>query len=99
MVNLTANPVNEKYDVRITGTSNMSSSLNAYSFVAKGHYLNLADVAADSKPIITDTSGKVIEANFDNDDTYLGVEPRTGMCLTTRERNFFNMQLFGGSLF
>ena len=36
---MTANPVNENFDVRITGTSNMTSSLNAYGFVSKGHYL------------------------------------------------------------
>lgn len=39
MVNKTANPANENFDVRITGTSNMTTSLNAYGFVSKGHYL------------------------------------------------------------
>ena len=38
MVNKTANPANENFDVRITGTSNMTTSLNAYGFVSKGHY-------------------------------------------------------------
>ena len=39
MVNKTANPANKNFDVRITGTSNMTTSLNAYGFVSKGHYL------------------------------------------------------------
>jgi len=39
MVNKTANPANVNFDVRITGTSNMTTSLNAYGFVSKGHYL------------------------------------------------------------
>ena len=39
MVNETANPSNENFDVKITGTSNITTSLNAFGFVSKGHYL------------------------------------------------------------
>ena len=99
MVNKTANSANENYDVRITGTTNMTASLNAYGFVSKGHYLYLSEAAEESKPIIVDTSGKVIEANVNDDDTFIGVEPLSGLSLTGRERNFFNMQMFGDSLF
>ena len=54
MLNKTANPLNEIYDVRITGTSNMTTTLNAWSFVAKGHYYQLSEEASESKPIIRD---------------------------------------------
>ena len=38
MQNETANPVNANFDVKITGSTNMTTSLNAYGFAAKGHY-------------------------------------------------------------
>jgi len=38
MRNFTDYPPNKNFDVRITGTSNMTSTMNAYCFVAKGHY-------------------------------------------------------------
>ena len=57
MVNKTANPANENFDVRITGTSNMTTSLNAYGFVSKGHYLQLSEAAEESKPVIVDSKG------------------------------------------
>ena len=38
LLNMTANSANEKYYQYIDGTSNMTTALNAYSFIAKGHY-------------------------------------------------------------
>ena len=38
MYNETENPANKNYDVKITGTTNMTSTLGAYGFAAKGHY-------------------------------------------------------------
>ena len=38
MANETENPANALYNVKITGTTNMTSSLNAWGFAAKGHY-------------------------------------------------------------
>lgn len=38
MLNKTANPANALYDLEITGTTNLTSSVAAYSFAAKGHY-------------------------------------------------------------
>jgi len=38
MQNMSANPANENYEVYVDGTSNMSSTLGAFGFVAKGHY-------------------------------------------------------------
>ena len=57
MLNKTANPLNEVFDVRITGTSNMTTTLNAYSFVAKGHYYQLSPEASESRPVLRDQQG------------------------------------------
>jgi len=38
MINATGNPANENYQVLIDGTTNMTSTLLAYGFAAKGHY-------------------------------------------------------------
>ena len=99
MRNMTDYPPNANFDVRITGTSNMTSSLMAYAFVAKGHYLQLAEAAAESKPIIRDANGDEILPNQDNDDTYLGVERYSGVNLLAMERIFFNMAVYGDDLF
>lgn len=96
---MTENPANENYQVKVTGTTNMTTSLNAWGFAAKGHYYQLSEEASDSKPIIRDASGKEIETNPDVDDTYLGVEPLSGVCLQAMERIFFNFQIFGDNLF
>lgn len=68
----------------------MTTSLNAWGFAAKGHYYQLSEEASDSKPIIRDASGKEIETDPDVDDTYLGIEPMSGVCLQAMERIFFN---------
>ena len=54
---MTANPANENYEVYVDGTSNMSSTLGAFGFVAKGHYYQLSPLADDSKPVIVDKNG------------------------------------------
>jgi len=36
----------------------------AYSFAAKGHYYQLAEAAANSKPKIVNSTGMEIPANF-----------------------------------
>ena len=99
MVNKTANPVNVNYDVRITGTTNLTTTLNAYGFAAKGHYLQLSEEAEESKPNIYDTDMNIVQPDDNDDDTFLGVEPLSGVCLTALERIFFNMQLFSDDLF
>ena len=65
---------NKNYQVNITGTSNMTSSLQAYAFVAKGHYFQMSDAVSDSMPIIVDQNDTAIKPDRDADDTYLGVE-------------------------
>lgn len=71
---MTKNPANTNYQVYIDGTSNMTSTLNAPAFVAKGHYYQLSAEAESSKCVIVDTDGQEIIPNEEADETYLGME-------------------------
>lgn len=99
MLNKTANPLNEVYDVRITGTSNMTTTLNAWSFVAKGHYYQLSADAEESKPILRNQQGEILVPNSQEDDTFLGVEQLSGVCLIAKERIFYNFAVYKDELF
>jgi len=77
----------------------MSTTLGAFGFVAKGHYYQLSPLAADSKPTIVDKDGQPVGPDKDEDDTYLGVEKYSGVCLIAMERIFFNMFIFADDLF
>ena len=99
MQNETANPANKNFDVKITGTTNMTSTLGAYGFAAKGHYYQMSDEVFASKPKIVDKNGEEIPSSEDNDDTYLGVEKYSGACLIAMERIFMNMVFYGDDLF
>lgn len=77
----------------------MTTSLNAYGFVAKGHYYQLSEMASASKPKIVDSDGNEFVTNSDDDDTYLGVEQLSGVCFIAKERIFFNMAIYGDDLF
>ena len=59
----------------------------------------MSDDALESKPKIVDANGEEIAGNEDNDDTYLGVEKYSGVCLITMERTFMNMVFYGDDLF
>ena len=74
MYNMTRNPSNTNYQVYIDGTTNMTSTLNAPAFCAKGHYYQLSPEAESSKCTIVDMNGQEITPNQDADDTYLGME-------------------------
>jgi len=99
MQNFTANEANKNYDVRITGTTNMTTSTMAYSFAAKGHYYQMSDAAASSKPLIKNHNGTEILPTEEDDETYLGVERYSGVCLIAMERIFLNMAIYGDALF
>ena len=75
------NPANANYEAKLTGTSNLTTVLNAYSFAAKGHYMNLTDKASDSMPTITNRAGLPIAPSLVDDGSFLGVERLTGTCL------------------
>ena len=59
----------------------------------------MSPLADDSKPVIVDKNGTQIEPDKDADDTYLGVEHYSGVCLIAMERIFFNMFIFADDLF
>ena len=49
--------VNDDYDIKINGTTNMTTSFNANSFVAKGHYYEMSPDVVSSQPMIKDADG------------------------------------------
>ena len=49
MYNYTKSPANKNFDTYVDGTSNMTSTLNAPAFVAKGHYYELSPEVESSK--------------------------------------------------
>lgn len=90
---------NANFDIEVSGTSNLTTTLRAPAIAAKGHYYGLSELASSSKPEIVDSNGSAIVASADNDDSYLGVEQLTGVSLIYMERLFFNMVLYGDDLF
>lgn len=90
---------NANYEIDISGTTNLTTTMNAYAFAAKGHYYGIDDKASDSKPQLFDSSMSEIEASADNDNTYLGVEKLSGVSLISMERIFYNMVIYGDNLF
>lgn len=90
---------NANYDIEVAGTSNLTTSLNAWSFAAKGHYYGLSDEASSAKPDIVLSDGVEVVANAVADDTFIGVESMTGVTLILKERLFFNMVVYGDDLF
>ena len=91
MENETAVTSNANYNIKISGTTNMTSILRGQSFAAKGHYYQLSSAAADSKPQLFDSDMQEILPVEANDDTYIGVERYSGRTLLTLESVFYNM--------
>jgi hypothetical protein len=52
MYNMTRNPDNAMYYGYIDGTSNLTTTLKAPSFVSKGHFYQISSEVAESVPII-----------------------------------------------
>ncbi len=99
MENSTENPLNENYQVYVTGTTNMTTSLKAYTFAAKGHYYDLSPEAESARPTLYNKDMEELVPNQDDDDTYLGVERYSGACMVALERIFYNMAIYGDDLF
>ena len=94
--NITAN---DNYNIKINGTSDLTTILRAPAIATKGHYYGLQDSAISSTPEIVDSSGVPIAPSQADDDTYLGVEQFTGVSLINMERLFFNLILYKDELF
>ena len=99
MYNMTGYEPNVNFETYIDGTSNMTSTLLAPAFVAKGHYYDLSPVVESSKCEIVDMNDQPIEASQEADDTYLGMEAMTGVCVIAAERIFYNFQVWNDRLF
>ena len=97
--NQTENPDNANFNIAVSGTTNMTTIYKANSFVAKGHYYQLSEEAKSSIPTIVDANMDEIEASEDADDTKIGVDMYSGVCLLSMQRIFYNMQIFNDELF
>ena len=97
--NFTGNPDNEIYDIYISGTTNLTSILEANSFLSGGNYYQLAPAAADSKCKIVDQNNDEIGSNSDDDFSMVGIEPNSGVTVIMKERLFYNMLVFNDELF
>ena len=99
MYNKTRNPDNKNYNVFVDGTTNMTSTLKAPAFCAKGHYYQLSPEVESSKCKILDMNDKPITTDKEADDTYLGMEKFSGACVIAKERIFYNFQIWNDQLF
>ena len=82
----------------IDGTTNMTTTNQVNCFVSKGHFYQISPVVSSSVPVITDKTGTPIIPG-DNDDTYLGYEPTTGVAVYIDEHLMNNFQIFNDELF
>ena len=90
---------NRNFETYVDGTSNMTSTLLAPAFVAKGHYYDLSEEVESSKCEIVDANNNTIEPTQENDDTYLGMNAMAGACVIAAERIFYNFQVWNDRLF
>jgi hypothetical protein len=81
MTNKTETSVNTVFDIWVTGTSNLTSSLSMPSFVSNSYFYGVtsSDVV-DSIPIIKDANGNVIQPTKDS-LSWFAVEPLSGITL------------------
>lgn len=81
MTNKTETSVNTVFDIWVTGTSNLTSSLSMPSFVSNSYFYGVtsSDVV-DSIPIIKDANGNLIQPTKDS-LSWFAVEPLSGITL------------------
>jgi CD36 family len=84
--------------VYVDGTTNMTTTNLALSFVSKGHFYQISPEVTSSVPVIVDSSGNTIVPS-ETDETYLGYEPITGVNVYASERLLNNFQVFNDELF
>ena len=90
MYNMTKYEPNRNFETYVDGTSNMTSTLLAPAFVAKGHYYDLSEEVESSKCEIVDANNNTIAPTQENDDTFLGMNAQAGACVIAAERIFYN---------
>jgi hypothetical protein len=79
MLNKTANPYNEDFDVWVDGTTNLTSTLKAPAFASKGHFYLISPDVLSSVPSIVNMLNEPILPSASVDETYLGVEQLSGV--------------------
>ena len=77
----------------------MTTALHANAFISRGHYYLLEDDAVSSTCLIVDKNNEELSPNVKDDDTYMGIEPYTGLSVIMKERKMYNMLLFNDELF
>ena len=87
----------EIYNTQYDGTVNMNSVLGAQSIATKGHFYQLDDALKNSIPLIKNHSGNVIQTDPNVDETWLGIEKRSGVTLQARQRLQVNFMINGSS--
>lgn len=81
MTNKTETSVNTVFDIWVTGTSNLTSSLSMPSFVSNSYFYGVTSSdAVDSIPIIKDANGNLIQPTKDS-LSWFAVEPLSGITL------------------
>jgi hypothetical protein len=97
--NMTATPVNSHFDIYVTGTTNLTSTLMAPVFASNGHYQGITSVeCADSIPIIRNTNGDII-APSQADVSFFNVEPQTGLTFSFSSSIQNTLQLYDDYVF
>lgn len=97
--NSTANPVNSVFDIFVTGTTNLTSTLMSPMFASNSHFLGVTspDVAG-SIPVILDSNGNPVSPGS-SDVSYFNVEPLSGVTLSFQMSMQTNLQIVDDILF
>jgi hypothetical protein len=96
--NATATPSNAVYDIMVTGTTNLTSTLKVPSFASKPLFygVNSPDAAA-SIPMMFDASGNPISGSAD-DESVISVEQLSGLTLKSTTNLQYNFNLMNDYL-
>lgn len=89
---------NDKYYSGLHGTLNLTSVMGAPLFASKGRNLDIGS-SADLLSELYDKEGKLIEADRNNDDVFMIVEPWSGLSLSAAQRLAINFKLDKDYLF
>ena len=93
------NNQSENLDWNITGTYDISTSLKANAFIAKGSYYDMPKDVSKSIPKIVNSTGHEIVPNSEDDASYLIVDSKTGVCFVNKQRHFYNLVINSDELF
>ena len=81
MKNQEENPDNKNYHTEYDGTINLNTVMMAQTIGTKGHFMEIGDKLKAKLPSIVDHDQKEIQPNKTLDDTWLGIEKLSGVCV------------------